>query len=84
MTVDLNLYRRVVKPLLATALDLDPERNPEDVISEISRVTNCHIIAVTYYAVEILGNNGKLEKFLVSLFKFYRPVEVINEELRNG
>lgn len=82
MTIDLDLYRHTVKPLLVAALRNHPERPITDNISEVARGSYCPIIAVTCYAMEIVGKTVDLNNFLDSLKVFYRPDDIIGYLIR--
>lgn len=80
MTIDLNLYRRVIKPIVKNFVNKNPTKDKDVIIGEVAIYTNCHIVAVAYFMAELFGMSEELQETTDKLEKFYRYPEVINKE----
>ncbi len=80
MIIDLNRYRRVIKPLVKLYFDRNPDKDKNIAITEISNTTTCHIVAVGYYTAELYGMTEYLRSKLDMLEEFYRFPEIRNIE----
>lgn len=71
MTVDLNLYRRTIKPLIKIYMDRHIGENVSKCLGDIASDTYCPIIAVACFAAEIYGMNPDFQRVLDSALTFY-------------
>jgi hypothetical protein len=76
--IDLDSYRRVIKPLVELHVKRNPEQDLNNTLSVIAQTTTCHIVAVGYFLAELYGMNPNLRSKLDMLEKFYSYPEVKN------
>ena len=80
MILDLDRYRRVIKPLVKLHIQRNSEVDKGKELTTIAQSTECHILAVAYFMEELFGKTEELTAKIESLQKFYHHVEVINKE----
>ena len=80
MKIDLNRYRKIIKPLVELYLKRNPEQKLHPTLSILAQTTNCHIIAVGYYIAELRGMEPELKSILDMLEQFYQLPEIENFE----
>ena len=80
MILDLNRYRRVIKPLVKLHLARNEDKNICNELTIIAEATKCHILAVGHYVLELIGPNEELEAKVGRLQNYYHDVIVTNKE----
>jgi len=80
MILDLNRYRKTIKPLVKLHIARNPDSDLNMNLSMIAQSTSCHILAVSYYLGELFGFSEELESKIVRLQTFYHYVTVTNKE----
>lgn len=79
MTLDLNRYRRAIKPICEAFVTREPDEDQNSLISRIALGTNCPITAVSYYMAELYGMTPELVRKIAFLKQFYNIIEVRGE-----
>jgi hypothetical protein len=79
MILDLNKYRRVIKPLVESYITRTPDADKCEDLTLIAQSTGCHILAVGYYMGELFGFSEELKAKIGRLQTYYHEVEVINK-----
>ena len=80
MKIDLDRYRRVIKPIVKNFVNKNPTKDKDVIIGEVAIYTNCHIVAVAYFMAELFGMSEELQETTNNLEKFYRFPEVTNKD----
>lgn len=80
MIIDLNRYRRNIKPLVQYYVERNPDINKSDALTVVAGMTDCHIVAVGYYMAELFGMTEELRNSLDRLEKFYNYPIVVNKQ----
>ena len=77
MVLDLNNYRRAVKPAVALFMENHKDKPLKQLIGSMAIAYSCHIVAVCYFVAELKGGlPEELEDTLKNLCKFYDITEV--------
>lgn len=81
MTIDLDRYRRTIKPIVKLFVERQvSKKSKSEIAGAISLATECPIIAVCYYMAELYGMDLELNTLLNALIAFYHVDEVVNQE----
>ena len=80
MTLDLNRYRHVIKPIVKLTIERDPGLDKPETLQLIAQATNCHIVAVGHYMAELYGMTPELQRKIAMLVSFYHIDSIINQE----
>ncbi len=79
MTIDLNRYRRAIKPICKTWADREHKVPKHELCGSIAIATNCPIIAIGYYMSELYGMTEELQSFLTRLIAFYQVDDIVGK-----
>lgn len=82
MTIDLNRYRRNIKPIIEAFVTREPTADKNELIGRIALATTCPIIAVCYYMSELYGMSPELKAFIGRLVDFYKVDTILGEEIQ--
>ena len=77
MTLDLDLYRRAVKPIVKVYMDRHKGENQSKLIGDLASDTYCHIIAIAHFVGELYGMDPETQRILDVAIAFYK-CDVIN------
>lgn len=81
MTIDLERYRRVIKPLIKLYVERQTRTvTKSQVCGPLAIATNCPIIAVAHFVGELYGFDAELTGYIDRLVAFYKVDAVINQE----
>lgn len=71
MILDLDRYRRAIKPICKSFVEREPDADQNALISRIALGTNCPITAVAYFMAELYGLSPELIRRISVLRQFY-------------
>ena len=71
MTLDISVYRTINKDYFKAWVERFPDKNPIELIGEMSAATFVPIIAVCYFIGELKGFTPELDAKIKRLMKFY-------------
>ena len=76
MILNLDLYRQSQKASLRSFITLKDHQSVLKTISEYAMMSNTPIVAVAYYAGEIVGFTDEIKSMIDRFMKFYNIEEV--------
>lgn len=82
MIIDLNAYRRTIRPIVEYRIHWRPQEDFNYTISDIAQAHDCHLVAVAYYYAEIRGMTPELQAMIDRISQYYHVTGVINSELK--